>query len=88
MEKIIFQPDGEEAVEFYVLDQTTLGGINYLLVTDVEEGDGDAYIMKDVSEADDTEGVYQMVEDDEEMDAVAAVFENLLEDVDFVKEEE
>lgn len=35
MEKIIFTPAGEEAVEFYVLEQTRLGGIDYILVTDL-----------------------------------------------------
>lgn len=88
MEKITFQPEGEEAVEFFVLEQTTLGGLNYLLVTDVEEGDGEAYILKDLSDSNDANGVYEMVDDDEEMDAVASVFEKLLEDVDLVKEDE
>ena len=43
MEKITFMPDGEEAVDFYVLEQTTIGGVNYILVTDAEEEeDGEA----------------------------------------------
>ena len=42
LEKITFRPEGEEPVEFYVLEQTRIGGHNYILVTDVEEGDGDA----------------------------------------------
>ena len=42
MEKIVFTPAGEEAVEFYVLEQTRLGGIDYILVTDSEEDDGEA----------------------------------------------
>lgn len=40
MEKITFRPEGEEAVEFYVLEQTRIGGFNYILVTDSEKGDG------------------------------------------------
>lgn len=81
MEKIIFSPDGEEQVEFYVLEQTRLGGFNYILVSDVEEGDGDALILKDMSEETDTEAVYEIVTDDSELEAVATVFENLLEDI-------
>lgn len=48
MEKITFKPDGEDAVvDFYVLEQTTIGGVNYILVTDAEEEeDGEAYILK------------------------------------------
>ena len=84
MEKITFRPEGEEAVDFYVLEQTTLGGVNYLLVTDTEEGDGEAYILKDLSSAEDTEGIYEMVTEDDEMDAVASVFENLLEDIELI----
>ena len=50
LEKITFRPEGEEPVEFYVLEQTRIGGHNYILVTDVEEGDGDALILKDMSQ--------------------------------------
>jgi hypothetical protein len=38
MEKITFNPDGEESVQFYVLGQTRLGGFDYILVTDSEDG--------------------------------------------------
>ena len=85
MEKITFVPDGEEAVDFYVLDQTTIGCVNYILVTDAEEDEeGEAYILKDISEADAEERVYSMVEDDTEIDAGSAVFENMLEDIDLI----
>ncbi len=84
MEKIIFSPDGENQVEFFVLEQTRLGGFNYILVTDVEEGDGEALILKDLSEETAEEAVYEIVDNDDELEAVAAVFENLLEDVDLV----
>ena len=64
MEKITFVPDGEEAVEFYVLEQTTIAGVNYILVTDAEEDEeGEAYILKDVSDADAQERIYNMVDD-------------------------
>ncbi len=85
MEKITFMPDGENAVEFYVLEQTTIGGVNYILVTDAEEeDDGDAYILKAVSGADENEQVYCIVEDDDELAAVAGVFENMLEDIELI----
>lgn len=85
MEKITFVPDGGEAVDFYVLEQTTIGGVNYILVTDAEEDEeGEAYILKDMSDSDAEERVYSMVEDDTEFDAVSAVFENMLEDIDLI----
>ncbi len=82
LEKITFSAEGEEAVDFYVLEQTRIGGFNYILVTDVEEGDGEALILKDLSKDGDEEGIYEIVEDDEELDAVSSVFANMLEDVE------
>ena len=85
LEKITFRPDGEEPVEFDVLEQTRVGGVNYILVTDVEEGDGDALILKDLSEDGDEEGVFSIVSEDEELSAVAGVFQNMLDDITFTE---
>lgn len=82
MEKIAFTLEGSETVWFYVLEQTKLGGVRYILVTEEEEGDCEALILKEISGGKDVESVYEIVEDDTELSAVAAVFENLLEDVD------
>lgn len=84
LEKITFNPNGEEPVDFYVLEQTRIGGFNYILVTDFEEGDGEALILKDISKDGEEESVFTIVSDDEELKAVAGVFENMLEDVKFV----
>ena len=85
MEKITFNPEGETPVDFYVLEQTTIAGVNYILVTDVEEGDGDALILKDLSGNEAADSLYEIVSDETELNAVAAVFENILEDVEFEK---
>lgn len=82
MDKIVFTPDGEDAVEFYVLEQTRLGGIDYILVTDSEEGDGEAMILRDTSASSEEEALYEIVTDDAELEAVAAVFENMLDDIE------
>lgn len=86
LEKITFNPEGEDPVEFYVLEQTRIGGCNYILVTDFEEGDGEALILKDLSKDGEQESLYTIVSDDEELAAVASVFENMLDDVEFVQE--
>ena len=65
-----------------MLEQTRIGGKNYILVTDAEEGDGEALILKDLSEDGEAESVYEIVEDDDELSAVAGVFENMLEDIE------
>ena len=50
MEKITFIPDDtEEEVDFYVLEETRLNGVDYILVTDSQEEDGEALILKDLS---------------------------------------
>ena len=77
--------EGEQPVEFYVLEETTIGGVDYFLVTDTEEEDGEALILKDLSQKEEEEAVFEIVTDDKELDAVAAVFESLLEDVTFEK---
>lgn len=82
-EKIAFRPEGEEPVEFYVLEQTRLGGVNYILVTETEEGDSDALILKDLSADGEEEGIFSIVSDDAELSAVAEVFQSMLEDVTF-----
>lgn len=84
MDKITFNPEGEAPVDFYVLEQTKLGGMNYILVTDREEGDGEALILKDLSRPEEPESVYTIVSDDEELAAVAQIFENILDDIEFV----
>lgn len=86
MEKIKFTPaDGEEAVWFYVLEQTRIGGVSYLLTTDTEKDDGEAWILKDLSKDGDAEAIYEIVEDDGELDAVSRVFSEMLDDVEIEK---
>lgn len=85
MEKIKFMLDTQESVEFFVLEQTKLGGKQYILVTDAPEGDADALILRESSLGEGkSESVYEVVEDDTELSAVAAVFENLLDDTEIL----
>ncbi len=49
MEKIRFQsPDGT-VEDFYIEEQTRIGGVAYLLVSDSMDDEANAYILKDVS---------------------------------------
>ena len=82
--KIVFtDEEGREDV-FYIIEQTRLGNTDYLMVTDTPEEteEADAYILKDVSKPEDPEAVYEFVEDDKELAAVADIFAELLEDID------
>ena len=81
MEKITFTISGEtEPASFFVLEQTRIGGFSYLLVTQTETGDGDAWILKDLSQDGDSEAVYVFVEDDAELEAVGGVFAQMMDD--------
>lgn len=83
MEKIAFTfEDTKEEVEFFVLEQTRINGQNYILVTDSDEDEAECLILKDKSEDQDTESLYEIVEDEVELSSVLKVFEELLEDVD------
>lgn len=82
-EKITLQTDTGEAVDFYVLEETRINGMNYLMVTDSEEDeDGECYVLKDVSGSADSEAVYEFVENDDELDYLYRIFAELLEDMD------
>ena len=69
MEKLTFVTEDQESVDFYIIEETRVNGINYLLVTESED-------------AEDTEAVYEFVESEEELDAVSRIFAELLEDMD------
>lgn len=82
MEKIKFAfEDTSGEAEFFVLEQTKINGTVYILVTDSDKDDAQCLILKDIALADDTESVYEVVEDETELLAVSKVFEELLEDV-------
>ncbi len=83
MEKIKFMSEEmHEEVEFYVLEQTKVNGVSYILVTDSEEDDAECLILKDISGDQSAESVYEIVEDDVELTAISKVFEELLENVE------
>lgn len=83
MEKITFTLADDQIVEFYVLEQTVLGGISYILVTDSEDDEAEALILKDLSNPGDDEALYEIVDDDDELEAVSKIFQEMLDDIEF-----
>lgn len=82
MEKIKFAfGDGNGEDEFFVLEQTKINGATYILVTDSEEDDAECLILKETGVEEQTDKMYEIVENDTELLAVSKVFEELLEDV-------
>lgn len=79
--KITLTADSEE-IELYVIEQTMIGNVNYVLASDSEDGDSNAYILKQTG-SDTEEAIYEFVEDDEELHSLSRIFEQLLDDVEF-----
>lgn len=86
MEKLTFVAEDGEELELYIVEETRINGVNYLLVTnslEEEDEEAEAYIMKDTSGDGETDAVYEFVEDAAEFESVGKVFDALLEgDVD------
>ena len=82
MDTIKFITEDGEEIEFYVIEETRLGGMTYLLATESLEDGADAYILKDVSAQTDAEACYVEIEDDSEREAVSKIFAELLDDID------
>ena len=87
-ERKITLVDEDQTLEFFVVEETKLGGVSYLLVTDAagDEEDGDCYLLKDMSGKDEEEAVYEFVEDEEELDSLMKIFAELLDDVELERE--
>ena len=82
--KITLTTDTGETVDFYVLEETRINGMNYLLVTDSADDDdeGECYILKDLSKQEETQALYEFVEDDNEIDYLFKIFSELLDGAD------
>lgn len=82
MEMISFTDEDGKEVEFFVEEQTRMNGYSYLLVTESQEDEAEAYILKDLSADGDEQSQYVMVEDELELESISRVFEEMLEDVE------
>ncbi len=81
-EKIVFDTEDGD-VEFFVIEQTMLGGVNYILVTDdVDSDEADFLILKESNEGDEEYASYDIIEDDQELKSVIAIFNELVDDFD------
>ena len=87
---IPFYTDDGEKIELAVLEQTRINGINYLLVSAVEEENPDedteeayAFILREKEPPSQEESEYEEIEDEEEILSVSRIFEQLMDDIDF-----
>ena len=86
METITITAEDGEKIELLVVEQTKVNGINYLLVTEDESDDeeAEAFILKDISREEDKEAVYEFVDDDDELNSLAEIFSELMDDTDII----
>ena len=86
MDKITITADDGEKIELFVIEQTKVNGSDYLLVTESqdEDAEAEAYILKDTSTRDASEAVYEFVDDEDELNAVAGVFSEMIDDMDII----
>lgn len=82
MEKLIFTTEDGEEVEFFILADTRINGVNYLLVADSEDDEAQALILKDTAADSEADSSYVIVEDENELNAVADIFADDLEDIE------
>lgn len=81
--KITLRTEDGEEIGFTVLEETRINGRNYILVTDAaQEEDGQCYILKDLSERDEEDAVYEFVDDENELDYLFRIFSELVADLD------
>ena len=85
MDSVAFTQEDGTSVDYYVLAQAEVGQNSYLLCTDREEGDAEAFVMTAVSGEDgDGNILYESVEDEDELRRAVEVLGKQLDDVDIL----
>jgi uncharacterized protein YrzB (UPF0473 family) len=82
-DEITFITEDNKEVLFQVIEATRLGGVNYLLVCTTDGDEEEALILKDVSKDSDIEAIYDIVEDDMELNMASEIFKELIDDIEF-----
>ncbi len=77
-EKLVFTDDEGQEESLFILARTKLGENDYLLVKESEEAE-EAFILKLTEESGD-DLIFDVVDDDDELEALAGIFEQLLDD--------
>jgi hypothetical protein len=84
MDKVVFTGEFGESMELYVLETTRLQGIDYYLASDVEQGDGNCYILKELPSRDGGDPLYEIVSDEGLLDYLASIFGEQMDDADIL----
>lgn len=85
-DSIVLETEDDETLELYVLEKTRINGKDYLLAADSSLNDEDSdeaecFVFRDDSLPGDSEAIYVMVENEDELVGVLDIFQNLMDDV-------
>ncbi len=85
-DSIVLETEDGETLELYVLEKTRINGKDYLLAADSSLNDEDSdeaecFVFRDDSLPGDSEAIYVMVENEDELVGVLDIFQNLMDDV-------
>ncbi len=80
-DQIAFITEDGETIKLFVIEQTMLSGVNYLLVAESQAEEAEAFIMRELEDRD-GQCTYEFVEDNRELDALSKIFMELLDDVE------
>lgn len=81
MEKVVFFNDEGKEESFYILADTVLNEVTYILASDTNpdlDEESECFILKLISEMGD-DSIYEPVEDENEYTSVLKIFEELME---------
>lgn len=82
MESVRFTEEDGKSIDYYVLAEAKVGQFSYLLCTEEEEGDAEAFVLKSVPEDEDEEVIlYETVTDSNELATAVEALSSKLEDV-------
>ena len=70
-------------LSFTYWNRQYLAASSYILVTDSEDDEAEALILKDLSKPGEDEALYEIVDDDDELEAVSKIFQEMLDDIEF-----
>lgn len=81
-EAITLIDENNQEVDFYILEETRINGKNYILVANEldEDNEAEALILVDTSKEDEEEAVYEIVDDEEELNSLSKIFSELMDD--------
>ncbi len=83
MDSVQFTQEDGSVIDYFVLAEAKVGQYSYLLCTEEEEGDVEAFVLRAApGDEEDEQLLYETVTDEKELGAAVEALEKQLEDVE------